>query len=167
MNTKYRDFKEYFEKKYGLQLTKIITQYINENKICINDDNWNLKKFKVMKITFEKGEKCNQIKFYVSLKLLIEVKNKNIIEYWLGLLYEAELNHGLKNLNLLKCEEYVKKQYKAEKNLSKNLIPYFSVSSLDYHATKFLEKYCPQALEKPMALPVIDIANKMNIKIIY
>lgn len=167
MNTKYRDFKEYFEKKYGLQLTKIITQYINENKICINDDNWNLKKFKVMKITFEKGEKCNQIKFYVSLKLLIEVKNKNIIEYWLGLLYEAELNHGLKNLNLLKCEEYVKKQYKAEKNLSKNLIPYFSVSSLDYHATKFLEKYCPQALEKPMALPVLDIANKMNLKIIY
>ena len=61
MNTKYRDFKEYFEKKYGLQLTKIITQYINENKICINDDNWNLKKFKVMKITFEKGEKSNQI----------------------------------------------------------------------------------------------------------
>lgn len=56
MNTKYRDFKEYFEKKYGLQLTKIITQYINENKICINDDNWNLKKFKVMKITFEKAK---------------------------------------------------------------------------------------------------------------
>ena len=70
-------------------------------------------------------------------------------------------------MNLLKCEEYVKKQYKAEKNLSKNLIPYFSVSSLDYHATKFLEKYCPQALEKPMALPVLDIANKMNLKIIY
>lgn len=23
VNTKYRDFKEYFEKKYGLQLTKI------------------------------------------------------------------------------------------------------------------------------------------------
>lgn len=47
------------------------------------------------------------------------------------------------------------------------MIPYFSVSSLDYHATKFLEKYYPKALEKPMALPVLEIANKMNLKIIY
>lgn len=171
MNTKYRDFKEYFEKNYSSQLIKIITKYINENKTNINYSNWNLKEFKVMKITFEKGEKFNQIKFYVSIKVLIEVidkkMNKVIVKYWLGLSYKAVLNNGLKDLELLRCEEYSKKQYKEEKNLSKNLIPYFSVSSLDYHATKFLEKYYPKALEKPMALPVLEIANKMNLKIIY
>ena len=110
MNTKYRDFKEYFEKNYSSQLIKIITKYINENKTNINYSNWNLKEFKVMKITFEKGEKFNQIKFYVSIKVLIEVidkkMNKVIVKYWLGLSYKAVLNNGLKDLELLRCEEY-------------------------------------------------------------
>lgn len=34
---------------------------------------------------------------------------------------------------------------------------------LDDYATKFLNKYCIEALKKPMALPVEDILNKMNL----
>ena len=93
-----------------------------------------------MKITFEKGEKCNQIKFYVSLKLLIEVKNKNIIEYWLGLLYEAELNHGLKNLNLLKCEEYVKKQVISQ--MKQNIILIKKADKYDCKLTHSEKQQC-------------------------
>ena len=51
--------------------------------------------------------------------------------------------------------------------MSRGLGDVYKRQSLDYHATKFLEKYYPKALEKPMALPVLEIANKMNLKIIY
>lgn len=76
-----------------------------------------------MKITFEKGEKFNQIKFYVSIKVLIEVidkkMNKVIVKYWLGLSYKAVLNNGLKDLELLRCEEYSKNNIKKKKFVKK------------------------------------------------
>ena len=42
--------------------------------------------------------------------------------------------------------------------LTKNLVPVLRKSEFDLVATKFLEKYCPQALRIPMALPIELIA---------
>ena len=53
-------------------------------------------------------------------------------------------------------------------NLSKDLVPIISKKDMDIEAAKFLEKYCPAALEKPMPIPVEDIAEfKMGLEIDY
>lgn len=52
--------------------------------------------------------------------------------------------------------------------LNGQLVPIIRKNQMDEEATKFLRKYCPEALEKPMALPVEDIAElKMNLNIDY
>lgn len=53
-------------------------------------------------------------------------------------------------------------------NLSNDMVPILSKGDMDKEATKFLQKYCPEALEKPMPVPVEDIAElKMNLDIDY
>jgi hypothetical protein len=48
-----------------------------------------------------------------------------------------------------------------------NLVPIIRRAQFDDEATTFLSKYCPEALETPMAVPIADIArNKMGLTII-
>ncbi|SHK17821.1 protein of unknown function [Clostridium cavendishii DSM 21758] len=52
--------------------------------------------------------------------------------------------------------------------LSKDLVPIIRKKDMDSEATKFLMKYYPEALEKPIPVPVEDIAElQMNIEIDY
>lgn len=48
---------------------------------------------------------------------------------------------------------------------SKNIVPIIRKVDLEDEATTFLEKYCPEALEKPMAVPIISIAESMGLEI--
>ncbi len=53
-------------------------------------------------------------------------------------------------------------------NLSKDLVPIISKKDMDVEAAKFLGKYCPAALEKPMPIPVEDIVEfEMGLEIDY
>lgn len=53
-------------------------------------------------------------------------------------------------------------------NLNKDLIPIISKKDMDKEATKFLQKYYPQALKEPTPIPVEDIAElKMGLEIDY
>lgn len=53
-------------------------------------------------------------------------------------------------------------------NLNKDLIPIISKKDIDKEATRFLQKYCPEALKEPMPVPVEDIAElKMGLEIDY
>lgn len=49
----------------------------------------------------------------------------------------------------------------------KSLVPIIPKDKFDSVATEFLEKYCPEALEKPMSVPIMEIARrKMGLKIV-
>jgi len=53
-------------------------------------------------------------------------------------------------------------------NLSKDLVPIIRKKDMGREAAKFLQKYCPEAFEKPMPVPVEDIAElKMDLEIDY
>ncbi|MCL5058312.1 MAG: hypothetical protein M1130_10075 [Actinobacteria bacterium] len=45
-------------------------------------------------------------------------------------------------------------------SITNNLVPVISKAKFDDEATAFLSKYCPEALETPMAVPIKDIARK-------
>jgi hypothetical protein len=48
-----------------------------------------------------------------------------------------------------------------------NLVPVIRKSEFDNEATSFLGKYCPEALEVPMAVPIEMVAkNRMNLKLL-
>ncbi len=50
---------------------------------------------------------------------------------------------------------------------SKSIVPIIYRKDLDKEATAFLEKYCPEALEEPMRVPIEDIAKeKLGLNII-
>jgi len=52
--------------------------------------------------------------------------------------------------------------------LNSDFVPIISKKEMDQEATKFLRKYCPEALESPMPVPVEDIAElKMELEIDY
>ncbi len=48
---------------------------------------------------------------------------------------------------------------------TKNFVPYIQEKDLDYHATQFLKKYYPQALETPMALPLAELVKAMGVRV--
>lgn len=50
--------------------------------------------------------------------------------------------------------------------VSKNIVPILYKKDLDDEATTFLQHYFPEALEKPMAVPIADIAKGMGLEII-
>lgn len=53
------------------------------------------------------------------------------------------------------------------KNIKNDLVPRISKAQFDDEATAFLSKYCPEALETPMAVPIKEIAKrKMGLTII-
>lgn len=45
--------------------------------------------------------------------------------------------------------------------ISKNIVTILYKKDLDDEATTFLQQYYPEALEKPMAVPIADIAKGM------
>ena len=49
----------------------------------------------------------------------------------------------------------------------KSLVPIIPKNKFDDIATEFLNRYCPEALKKPMPIPIIDIAKKkMGLRIV-
>lgn len=49
----------------------------------------------------------------------------------------------------------------------KSLVPVIPKYKFDDVATEFLEKYCPEALKKPLPVPILDIAKKkMGLRIV-
>ena len=48
-----------------------------------------------------------------------------------------------------------------------NLIPFIPPSEYDRVAEQFLEEYCPEALKRPMAVPIEKIAADMGLKVQY
>lgn len=48
-----------------------------------------------------------------------------------------------------------------------NLIPFIPPSEYDRVAEQFLEEYCPEALKRPMAVPIENIAADMGLKVQY
>ena len=49
----------------------------------------------------------------------------------------------------------------------KSLVPVIPKYKFDDVATEFLEEYCPEALKKPMPVPILDIAKKkMGLRIV-
>ena len=64
-------------------------------------------------------------------------------------------------------DDIEKVEEESEERLTKSLVPVISLEEMDDYATKFLKEFCPEALEKPMKLPVGKMLAEKGIVVKY
>lgn len=86
-------------------------------------------------------------------------------EQWFCMSCKAELHDGFHNFRVNNISVYSKYSKYVAECLSDSLVPIISGAELDSVADKFLRCYYPQALDKPMALPVEQVVTNMGLNI--
>jgi|GEM_PF-987362 len=85
---------------------------------------------------------------------------------WLAVKFKAKFTDKFENMRIVDIGPIDEKEaFVLNRCSTKSFVPYISEESLDHHATEFLKKYCPQALETPMPLPIEDIVKAMGLKV--
>lgn len=87
------------------------------------------------------------------------------IEQWFRISCSAELEDGIKNFSISNISINSKHRKSKDNPLSEYLVPVISKEQLDDTAEAFLKKYYPEALEKPMAIPPEEVAERMGLQI--
>lgn len=80
---------------------------------------------------------------------------------WFNLHCEMSITDKLENFKILNIDFYAKEKQKGlQYRATADLVPIISKKDFDEEATKFLEKWCPQALREPICLPIKNIVEK-------
>lgn len=87
---------------------------------------------------------------------------------WLVLSCKAEITDKLKAVKIINIKPYSRQRKTVANGIaaSRNIVPIISKEDLEDEATKFLSRYCPEALEQPMPVPIEAIAEKLGLTII-
>lgn len=87
-------------------------------------------------------------------------------EKWLDVRCEVLLGVELTDFEIININECEQQEDSDHDKYSGELIPVISRDAFENEATKFLEKYYPLALQKPVAVPIRKIAENMGLSII-
>ena len=181
MSKKYDTFAAYLEDVYYNQIFSKIKSYLYNNQgrldlstSVVPDPSYvELSDFKVMGVNFHESD-TNRIECKVTVRAEIEISGRGRRDYesdstecWLSIPFSATLRNGLQQVSIGYASEYSRELFRAEDALTKYLVPYIYAKDLDKHAEKFLEKYCPRALEEPMPLPVKEIVDNMGLTVYH
>lgn len=179
MAKQYESFAAYLEDIYYNEIFGRLKSYLITNKSRMNLSTYSvpdpsyvdLSNFHIMGIAFHESD-SDQICFRASVQADIELSGRNrrdyesdSTEFWFAVSFTAVLRDGLHNVTITGVSEYTKEKFQAEDSLTKYLVPYVYAKDLDLHAEKFLKKYCPRALDEPMALPIKEIIDAMGLKV--
>lgn len=90
------------------------------------------------------------------------------INQWFSISCEAVVTNRLESFDISNVQKYVPGVRKSTEGqaLSRNIVPILYKKDLETEAERFLERYCAEALEKPMPVPITDIAKNMGLEII-
>jgi hypothetical protein len=92
-------------------------------------------------------------------------KEEDQSSQWFKVACSAELNTELRNFVVRTVSLYFQKSKTAEFPMTDTLVPVIARSQLDNLANSFLQKYYPEALANPIAIPVDEVANRMGLGI--
>jgi len=181
LSKKYDTFAAYLEDVYYNQIFSKIKSYLYNNKghldlstSVVPDPSYvELSDFKVMGVNFHESD-TDRIECKVTVRAEIEISGRGRRDYesdstecWLSIPFSATLNNGLQQVRIGYASEYSRELFRAEDALTKYLVPYIYAKDLDKHAERFLEKYCPRALEEPMPLPIKEIVENMGLTVYH
>lgn len=181
MSKKYDTFAAYLEDVYYNQIFSKIKSYLFNNKgrfdlstSVVPDPSYvELSDFKIMGVNFHESD-TDRIECKVTVRAEIEISGRGRRDYesdstecWISIPLSATLRNGLQQVNFGYASEYSRELFRAEDALTKYLVPYIYAKDLDKHAERFLEKYCPRALEEPMPLPIKEIVENMGLTVYH
>lgn len=87
------------------------------------------------------------------------------VEQWFRISCSAVLDDGISDFTVQGVDVYNKYNTGKENNLSEYLVPIIYKEQYDSEAEKFLQKYYPEALEKPMPVSVETIVERMGLRV--
>lgn len=126
-----------------------------------------------MGVNFHESD-TDRIECKVTVRAEIEISGRGRRDYesdstecWISIPLSATLRNGLQQVSIGYASEYSRELFRAEDALTKYLVPYIYAKDLDKHAERFLEKYCPRALEEPMPLPIKEIVENMGLTVYH
>ena len=90
------------------------------------------------------------------------------LNQWFLVSCEAVIKDKLESLNIVNVQQYTPglRSQSAGQAVSKNIVPILYKKDLEDEAAAFLERYYPEALEKPMPVPITEIAESMGLNIV-
>jgi transcriptional regulator with XRE-family HTH domain len=181
LSKKYDTFAAYLEDVYYNQIFSKIKSYLYNNQgrldlstSAVPDPSYvELSDFKIMGVNFHESD-TDKIECKVTVRAEIEISGRgrrdyesDLTECWLSIPFAATLKNGLQQVRIGYASEYSRELFRAEDALTKYLVPYIYAKDLDKHAERFLEKYCPRALEEPMPLPIKEIVENMGLTVYH
>lgn len=181
MSKKHDTFAAYLEDVYYNQIFSKIKSYLFNNKgrldlstSVVPDPSYvELSDFKIMGVNFHESD-TDRIECKVTVRAEIEISGRGRRDYesdstecWISIPLSATLRNGLQQVSIGYASEYSRELFRAEDALTKYLVPYIYAKDLDKHAERFLEKYCPRALEEPMPLPIKEIVENMGLTVYH
>lgn len=89
------------------------------------------------------------------------------LKQWLAISCEAVITYKLEKLDIIGICPYQRAKQKYKRgNVSSNIVPLLKKDELETEAENFLKAFYPEALQKPMRVPIVDIARAMNLTLI-
>ena len=181
MSKKYDTFAAYLEDVYYNQIFSKIKSYLYNNKgrldlstSVVPDPSYvELSDFQIMGVNFHEPD-ADRIECKITARAEVEISGRGRRDYesdstecWISIPFSATLRNGLQQVSIGYASEYSRELFREEDALTKYLVPYIYAKDLDKHAERFLEKYCPRALEEPMPLPIKEIVENMGLTVYH
>ena len=174
---RFTSFKDVIENVYGADIFNSVAEYIESNPDKIDGISKSIYSFNEaalygieIKSIGNIREDKNKILFDVIISAEIKISKTisrnyetDSIEQWLRV--SCSVDERLNNFKVHEIYTYIKNRIDSKNSLSEYLIPIISKEQLDDVAEGFLEKYYPEALEKPMAVPACVVARRMGLNI--
>lgn len=178
---KYSSFVEYIQLNYIGLLRKGLEEFIECNELVIYRDNpsamhrydsYEIRSIKVTGVNYTKNQR-DKVEFDVILTAEYIVSD-DVLDSNTGFppFYEKRESFrcgmtGSFKKGFKEKDDIEKVEDEKEERLTKSLVPVISTEEMDEYATKFLKEFCPEALEKPMKLPVDKMLSDKGIVVKY
>jgi len=179
---KYKSIKEYIDEIYYNDIFEAVKTHflkirkqLNFSTYSIPDPNdIELEDISIENVHFKDDSLQEKEEFKISVYAEFTLSGDKHNDYendtkniWFIVTCHGMLKNGIKDFEIDEVEEYYSKPYEYQKALSPYAIPYITKNDLENRAELFLEKYCKEMLEVPMALPIKNVLKKMEVKAYY
>lgn len=88
------------------------------------------------------------------------------IERWLKIHCQVTLGIDMSGFRIMAIGDCEPQEESDNDRLSGELVPIISRDQFEYEAEKFLTRYCPETLDKPIRVPIEKVASDMKLQVI-
>ena len=176
---KYHSFENFLWDNYYNEIFTAVNKFIKRNYGSlgfygrIEPDNLKLDDYRIRSVIFHKAT-GDRIRFNATVCAEIIIRGQrrrdyesSSVEKWFSVQLTGSMKDGLNSISIEGVDNYSKEKYNKEDALTRYMVPYLYAKDLDIEAEKFLSKYYPAALRKPMPLSMDTLLSNMQLKKAY